>query len=158
MDNLYNVNVKWTKDLDIEDALDYYEDNDHEMLYIILRKRKYKENIIYTALYIGMTYKQFLSDRLKNHHKLNNIIEEQRGKGEVVIRFGDISLPLNKRISEKLVKDIEAILIHEVQPEYNEMSRKSYRGREIKITNLRLGVFGVKDLPKVIDTTEWEFI
>lgn len=153
MGKIYRVKVKWTRDLDIEESLEH-EDKRYEFLYMVLRKRKYRGDIRYKILYIGMTYNQYLSDRLKNHHKFWDIVDNQYGKGELVIRFGNIIFPPNRRISKKLVSNIEAALIQEVQPEYNEMSIYAYRGREIKITNLG----DYEPLPDKIDTSEWEVI
>lgn len=153
MGKIYRVKVKWTRDLDIEESLEH-EDKRYEFLYMVLRKRKYRGDIRYKILYIGMTYNQYLSNRLKNHHKLLDIVDNRYGKGELVIRFGNIIFPPNRRISKKLVSDIEAALIQEVQPEYNEMSIYAYRGREIKITNLG----DYEPLSDKIDTSEWEVI
>ena len=101
-----------------------------------------------------MTYNQYLSERLRSHHKFWDIVENQRGKGEVVLRFGNIILPPDRRISESLVRDVEGALIQAVQPEWNEMNTYAYRGRDIRITNL--GKY--EPLPKIIDTTQWEEI
>ena len=153
LDSAYKLKVRWSKDFSVEEAWEH-EDKRYEFLYMVLRKRRYKGKIKNRIIYIGMTYKQFLSDRLKSHHKFPDIMEEQRGKGEVVLKFGEIVLPPNRRISEKLVRDIEAVLIQYIRPEYNEKSAYTYRGRAINLTNI--GKY--EPLPKKIDTREWEEI
>jgi len=146
----YKLKIRWSKDYNIEEALEH-DDKDYEYIYMALRKRKYRGSVRYRILYIGMTYYQYLSDRLRSHHKFWVIIEDQYGKGEVVVRFGNIILPPQRRISEKLVRDVEAALIQKVKPEYNQMGTFAYRGRELKITNL--GKY--TPLPRTINTEDW---
>lgn len=99
-----------------------------------------------------MTYRQLYSDRLKRHHKLQEIEKEEHGKGKIVIRLGTIILPKGKRISEKLVKDVEAVLTQDSQPEYNVLNINAYWGnRDLKITNLG----NYEPLSRTIDTTKW---
>ena len=149
----YELKIKWSKDYNAEEALEH-DDKDYEFFYMVYRKRKYIGSVRYRILYIGMTYYQFLSDRLRNHHKFGEIIEDQCGKGEVVVKFGNIILSPQRKISEKLVRDVEAALIQEVKPEYNEMSTFAYSGRELKITNL--GKY--TPLNRTINTEDWEVI
>lgn len=154
MADVYKLKIRWTKDLTFEEVLNY-EDDKHEYLYMVLGMRRSKGQFTYKILYIGMTYKVYLSQRLRRHHKLEGIQDDQYKKSRIMIRFGTIILPEGKRISEQIVKNVEAILIHESSPEYNEMSRSAYWGdRDYKITNL--GTY--RPLSKSINTTSWELI
>jgi len=153
MGNAYNLKVRWSRNYTIEGALDH-EDEEYEFLYMVLRKRKYKGVDKFKVLYIGMCYSEYFSERFRSHHKLWDMIAEQYTIGKILIRFGKIILPPGRRISEKLVRDVEAALIQEVQPEYNEMSTYAYRGRELKIKNIG----NYSPLPRIIETSGWEWV
>ena len=153
MTNMYPVKVSWSKDVyDIYD----YEDRFNDYLYMILRARRYRSEMKYKILYIGKAYRQWCADRLNgSNHKYWDILVDQYGKGDVVARFGNIILPEGRIISEKLVNDIEAVLINDTQPEYNEMSIYAYRSnRDLKITNT--GTY--MPLNRTINTSDWEYI
>ncbi len=151
MADVYRLKVRWSGDIEVEDSGDYPETG-WDLLYMVLRRRYYKGKPGYTILYIGMAYSQWLSDRLHGHHKLWEMIEEQRGKGKAVLRFGEIVLPEGRRISKKLLEDVEAALIHNEQPVYNQMGVQAYgRTRDVRILNL--GRY--KPLDRIVDTSEW---
>jgi hypothetical protein len=98
-------------------------------------------------LYIGETYRQSFGTRLKQHQKQWLF----RVNGKVVIHYGKIIPPEGKRISSKIVFDIEGLLIHVLVPPYNTVSKHGYYGREIIVFNT--GKIGT--LPRMLGNKEF---
>jgi len=83
-------------------------------------------------LYVGETYRQTFSKRLKQHKKewLDAI------KARTAICFGAVCLPEGKRISSQRVLDAEKFLIHSHRPPYNTISKRGYNGRDMMLINI----------------------
>ena len=81
-------------------------------------------------LYIGMAYKQSVSDRLlSNHAAFKQIIKEVDEK--IYLAFGRF---INeKNITEEKIRDIEAAMIDNFKPKYNASGIRGYKGKPIKI-------------------------
>ena len=83
-------------------------------------------------LYIGNTMKQDVVNRVNQHL---NIKFDGKSKG-IQIWIAKLILPYNNRVSEKLIRDIECLLIFSNQPPKNVQCKMNYTGREfIKIHN-----------------------
>jgi len=82
-------------------------------------------------LYIGETYRQTFSKRLKQHKKewLDSV------KADTAICFGIVCLPEGKRTSSQRVLDVEKFLIHSHRPPFNTISKRGYNGRDLMIIN-----------------------
>lgn len=83
-------------------------------------------------LYIGETYQQTFSQRLKQHqrqwlHKIDT---------KLLVSFGKVNLPRGTRISIERILDIESCLIYELRPPYNSMSKNGHCGRDFLIFNM----------------------
>jgi len=132
----YKVKIKWSKELSIRD-LAKYKAKKREHLYLILNRRCFVGVIPKrTILYIGMAYKQEVTERLREHHKLPKITRRKLMEwGDKRIRIGRVKIPFGRRMTRKLIQEIEAALIYDMQPEHNERNKKKYRGRSLKIIN-----------------------
>lgn len=128
------VTINWSKEYLPKD-LKKHRNRPHEHLYLIVRRRSYMGIPARKIQYIGMAYDQTPTERLKDHHKLPTVLKKWFRFGKITIRFGKIILPNRKRMTETMVRDIEAALIYTFQPKYNEMSKSSYRGRSLEIHN-----------------------
>lgn len=147
MSKRQKIIIRWSQDVAVEDIAGYQERKNDD-LYFVLRKRRILFVPSYLPLYIGMTYRQSLYERLKNHHKLPKIIDNKPFWGDIILRFGQLILPPNRRMSEKLVDDVESLLIYQVKPPYNVTNRSSYNRRKLAIRNM--GKF--RPLPKYISS------
>ncbi len=143
----YQVKVQWTRDIEVAD-LPQYECRKRDHLYVIIRKRSILGIPARKVFYIGMAYKQSVVSRLSDHHKLPKIVSQRLKRGKVVIRVGEIRLPIGKRMSLQVVRDVESALIYDHQPEFNQMSIASYRGRTILVRNKGKR----KPLPRIVDS------
>ncbi len=123
--NPRRVSVRWFKPIPYSDLRDWKGEY-YEVLYVV-----YKGSEI---LYVGMAYDQYVDIRLGNHHKLSEIakIENQRG---LVISFGELRLKHGRRLSRRLVEEIENLLIFYYEPKYNKRGIYTYTGRELVIRN-----------------------
>jgi len=154
MSEAYKLGVRWSEDIILEDLqgfCSFY--NRYESLYAILERMMRYGEPKYELLYVGMTYYQSISKRLRNHHKLGDIKCSETRRKKIIIRAGCIILPDGKRISKKLVHDVEAVLIQQYDPPYNEMNTYAYwGGRDIRIVNQG----NYKPLNRIIDTSNWD--
>jgi len=148
---VYPVKIRWSADCDNPyDALL----SKNNCIYMILRKRMYCVKKQYRILYIGMAYYQSCAQRLmQDNHKLWDILHDYFDaptyRGDIVVRFGEVILPDGRRLSEQLIRDIEALLIVSNQTEYNEVIPNCYR--MLKITNT--GTY--YPLERTIDLSQW---
>ena len=156
MSEVYKLGVKWSDDLFLDDLHTFCNYCDkYESLYTILERIIRYGEPEYSLLYIGMTYSQSIANRLSNHHKLRDIRNYETRRKKIIIRAGRIILPSGNRISKKLVRDVEAILINNHKPPHNESSTYAYRGgRDLRIINQG----NYKPLNRIIDTSNWEYI
>lgn len=151
MPQKHELAIKWSKDIDVEKAFDYSGSN-YEVLYAFFGKRMYRGETRYETYYIGKTTQHF-SDRFKAHHALFPVMGCNYGRGyKTVVRTGELILSDGKRISDKLIKDVEAVLIRAHTPYLNVSNTVYYRGdRDIRITNNG----NYKPLDHIIDTSKW---
>lgn len=74
-----------------------------------------------------MTYSRDFSQRLSEHlYWLFQVI------GKAKVRVGYL---VEQRRSRKRLKDVESFLIFAYQPEYNEIGKWTYSGRDLRIIN-----------------------
>ncbi len=102
-----------------------------------------KGKIAKKLLYIGETYSQGFSKRLKQHKR--EWIPKYEGI-KMSVCFGKICLPEGRKISQQIVFDVEGLFIHNLIPPCNTSGKKGYRGRGIVVINT--GKVGL--LPNVI--------
>ena len=138
------INVDWTYPREYNSAIN----SDHSIgqgLYQITRKIGDNE----TLLYIGIvtSKERDLYQRLEEHR--TKWLDEVRGT--IIIRFGRIVPCQGLTIDEKLIDEVESLLIFETQAKINIQKKQSYTVRhDIEVTNT--GNYG--KLPKVIDSNE----
>ena len=63
-------------------------------------------------------------------------VEENYNPDDISIRVAEVELIDQKRISKRLVDDIEALIIGLLQPLGNIQSMKAYYGRDLRISNV----------------------
>ncbi len=132
--NYQRIKINWSKEIPVR-KIKKYKDRRNDYLYMIVRRRRYWLIPARKVKYIGMTYKQSLSERLKDHHKLPKVLNRLIRFGRITVRFGQIIPDSGKRVTEKLVRDVESALIYHEQPDCNEVSKKGYHGRPLVIYN-----------------------
>jgi hypothetical protein len=94
---------------------------DRSGVYAITQRRWWRK----TLLYIGMTYFQGFYKRITQHRR--GWLSEVRGK--VRVRVATVVPQRGSRISEKNLRDIEALLIFAHQPSRATRGTKNYNGR-----------------------------
>lgn len=117
--------VDWKGQYSIESA----QDNSGTGIYAIY---EVKGKIAKKLLYIGETYSQGFSKRLKQHKK--DWIPKYEGV-KMSVFFGKIYPPEGRKISQQIVLDIERLLIHKLIPPCNTTGKKGYRERGIVVIN-----------------------
>jgi hypothetical protein len=83
-----------------------------------------------TLLYIGRTKRQFQ----KRLHEHDYWLRQYRG--QIKIRLGHVELTTNMHFSEKLLADIEALLILWNETIENTSNIRTYSGRVLEIENI----------------------
>jgi len=142
---MHLVKLRWHGPFKIDEIfeLDYEVLEYIEGFYTFLHKSK--------IIYVGQVYYKSLRDRIKEHlcgDSLWKWIKRNYGLKNISIKIAEIEHVSQKRITKKLVNDIEALLIATQQPEGNIQATKTYWGRDLKIVNL-----GNKDpLPETLST------
>ena len=117
------VEVEWYGPYKIDTVVEEFHEYEDFGLYMITRRwGEYPEKI----LYIGLTYSQDFSTRLSQHTWVYDEI------GTLKVRVGYL---LEKRSSEKRLRDVENLLIYVYQPKYNDKGKSTYSGRDLKIIN-----------------------
>jgi hypothetical protein len=106
------VSIEWVK-TDLEDA----EELEDAYFYAFTDDE--------TLLYIGIACKQDVIDEIKKSIDDFGLDEE-----EIDIWLGFINKTTFERITEKIVKDVECLLIFWNKPEYNTQCIKKYPGRD----------------------------
>ncbi len=132
------IKIKWSKPIKYEKFLED-DSNDEQYVYLYIIIGKYSENP-YELFYIGKSYYSFVSDRLKNKdHKERYVEIKKKCPGyKLFISLGFIKLSDRKKITDKLIDEIESILIYANDNEYifNKNKLYSYNvDNEYKITN-----------------------
>ncbi len=145
------VRINWSREIHA-DQLSSYRPRKGDHLYMILKRRRFFHIPARQIEYIGMAYKQTVVKRLSDHHELPKILKERMLWGEVTIRFGQVKPQPMVKLNKKLVEDVEAALIYQMYPEHNDVHKKSYRRKPIRIRNM--GRF--KPLPRSIDSFFFE--
>ena len=108
------------------------------------------------VMYIGLAYKKHVKRILKNHHKLESIVENE-GESEVRISFGEYVVKEGRRMSKNRVYEIENLLIYKYKPPYNRQSHETYGGRYLIIYNSGPGnLFDSVDTPSSFDENHWD--
>ncbi len=121
--------IDWKGYYSIDTAPDKPEAKDIGVYAIYEMKGREPEKL----LYVGETYTQTFSTRLKQHRK--DWIPRYEGT-KMAVCFGKIAFPAGKKISRQIVLDIERLLIHKLIPPINTSGKKGYKGREIFVFNI----------------------
>ena len=97
-----------------------YNDTPNDYFYMVILEKKKHGKLDYNIMYIGMTYDQWITDRFKKHHKYWKIVYDKFGKDWVYVKIGKLIPTKERKITKRLVQDVEAHLILATQPPYNE--------------------------------------
>lgn len=119
------VEIEWYGPYKIDTVVEEFHEYEDFGVYMITRKwGKYAEKI----LYIGMTYRRDFAQRFSEHWRdwLSEVI------GTVKVRVGYLH---EKKSSEKRLRDVENLIIYVYEPEYNEIGKSTYSGRDLIIIN-----------------------
>jgi hypothetical protein len=103
------------------DNYDRHEIASQKGIYAIYRRWGDSEKLIY----LGKTERSF-RDRINEHY--GDWLWDKRG--ELKVRLGVMACEQGRKYSSQKLTDIEALLIHWHQPEFNTSNIQYYRGRE----------------------------
>lgn len=141
------VTLKWFKPIPYSE-LDRWLDEYYEVLYFVYQGKGRQAR---TRFYLGQAYSQDIVQRLKHsEHKIHGIAKEQGHVG-LKVSFGELKIKEGRKISSKLVNDIENLLIYVYEPKYNERGIWSYSGRHLVIKNTGRCTF----FDKKVDSRYW---
>lgn len=143
---MQRVRLRWYGPFDLDDAYDpEFKEYDDCYIYMFLSNSE--------IIYVGAAYYQGISRRIKQHLSGDSTWEwvvENYNPDDISIRVAEVELIDQKRISKRLVDDIEALIIGLLQPPGNIQSMKIYHGRDLRISNV--GDRGL--LPKTLSTNQ----
>jgi hypothetical protein len=126
--------------------LDTYDNNILDLragIYVILDSKStqtgWKPD--HELLYVGMVLGQSFYERMVKH-QANGGDDAWRWimshhKYDTTLKVAAVYPEEGKRGSEQLVKDIENLLIFRLQPPANVQGKESYRGRDLRVVNMR---------------------
>lgn len=84
-------------------------------------------------LYIGMSYRSEPGERIQQQHTAYRWVHEQQSlfkkDRELVVAAGEIVRTPGSRVTEALVKDVEALIICGLKPQFNTRNKTNYSGR-----------------------------
>ncbi len=122
-DNAWNVIVTWSSLRKIDNYFKDPKDDDASLYAVISKDRK-------NIKYIGMTHRQYSTDRIKSH-----------GYRNCFISIGSMEV-LWSRVTKQRVQDAESLLIFVYQPKDNTSKKKWIRPEEdILVENKGLGKY-----------------
>lgn len=93
----------------------------------------------YKLLYVGMVYGRTFRSRIPEHTWSGGDEAwqwiEQHHEGEVTAKVASVTPQEGRNITESLVRDIENLLLFELDPPANVQGVETYTGRELRIIN-----------------------
>lgn len=140
--NVTSVTLNWSKGvIQFKDIDGDYKSLNQNGFYAILGGKRDQATEKWTGirlLYIGQAYEQTIRERVKQSHDAYTCMQKyfQDNVGyNPLIRTGVISSCSQDSVTQSLFDDVEACLIHSNKPRCNTLSKHSYAGRTIMITN-----------------------